>query len=123
RDLAVGHRAGRPGPQLAAARGGAVGVEVAMIIGAIRRSIRLKMMLVMIVSTFSALLITAVLLVAYDLRSDERAAERDLPTQADLVGRATVAALVFDDSLAAHQSLALLQARPRITAAAIYDRG
>ncbi|MGH8372313.1 MAG: sensor histidine kinase, partial [Gammaproteobacteria bacterium] len=45
----------------------------------------------------------------------------DLSTQAELIGRACVPALQFDDPKVANANLALLQARPMIDAAALYN--
>jgi signal transduction histidine kinase/ActR/RegA family two-component response regulator len=87
---------------------------------AIASSIRLKVLLVVIVTTFAALLLTAAVLVSYEIRSNESAAVEDLTTQAELMGRASTPALQFDDSLTAIQNLDLLQVRPGISAAAIY---
>src|SRR5205085_1248767 len=46
---------------------------------------------------------------------------QDLSTQADLIGRASIPALQFDDRNFARNNLALLEVRPQITAAALYD--
>ena len=50
--------------------------------------------------------------VAYDLRSYQRALLNDLSTQAELVGHMTSAALAFDDPRLARENLALLRSRP-----------
>jgi signal transduction histidine kinase/CheY-like chemotaxis protein len=86
----------------------------------IGRSIRLKVMLLMIVTAFAALTITAVVLVIHDARRYEAGSATDLKTQADMVGRASSAALDFDDPVAARQTLASLAYRPRISKAALY---
>lgn len=87
---------------------------------ALRRSIRAKLTLMVIVTTFTALLFTAVVLVIYDLRTYRQSWINDLITQADLLGRASAPALSFDDPTAAQQNLALLSVRPRIAVGAIY---
>jgi two-component system, sensor histidine kinase len=89
-------------------------------LSAVRRSIRGKLMLVMILTTFTALLCTAILLVFYDLRTYQRSWVSDLVTQADLLGLASAPALSFDDPQSAQQNLALLRIRPKISAGAIY---
>lgn len=71
-------------------------------------------------TTFVALLLTAGALLAYELNTYRRAWVEDLHAQADLIARATAAALVFDDPKAANENLALLESRHRIRAAAIY---
>jgi len=79
-------------------------------------------MSLMIATTALALLVTAVLLVLYDVSYYRRAWLSDLTTQANLVGRASAPALAFDDSAAAGKNLELLAVRPRIVSAALYTR-
>ncbi len=86
----------------------------------INRSVRRKLMLVMLVTTFTALLVAAIALVTYELRTYERSWAADLITQADILARASAPALSFDDPRAAAENLALLKVRPQIRAAAIY---
>ena len=84
------------------------------------RSIRHKLLWVVVTTTFVALALTGTAMVIYDLRKYQESWKDDLLTQADILGRASAAALSFDDAKAAEANLALLQARPAITAAAIY---
>ncbi|HET9252484.1 MAG TPA: ATP-binding protein, partial [Candidatus Eisenbacteria bacterium] len=86
----------------------------------VRHSIRRKLMLVVIVTTLAALLFTAIVLVAYDVRTYQRSWVNDLATQAEILGRAAAPALAFDDPMSAYHYLSLLRARPQIEAAAIY---
>ena len=86
----------------------------------VRHSVRKKLMLVVLATTFTALLLTGIAMVAYDLRTYQQTWVNDLATQADILGRASAPALVFDDPKAARENLALLRARPKISAAAIY---
>jgi len=86
----------------------------------LRRSIRTKLVIVVLVTTFAALLVTAVVLVMYEIRTYRQSGVEDLIGQADLLGSASAAALSFDDPLAAQQDLALLKVRPGIEAAGIY---
>jgi signal transduction histidine kinase/ActR/RegA family two-component response regulator len=79
------------------------------------------MMLVVIVTTLAALLFTAIILVAYDVKTYQRSWVNDLATQAEILGRAAAPALAFDDPMSAYHYLSLLRARPQIQAAAIYD--
>ena len=90
-------------------------------LGFVRHSIRRKMMLVVIVTTLAALLFTAVILVAYDVRTYQESWVNDLVTQAEILGRAAAPALAFDDPMSAYHYLSLLRARPQIQAAAIYN--
>src|SRR5436190_17188483 len=85
-------------------------------------SIRVKMMLIVLVTTFAALLFAGIVLVAYDVQSSQSAWARDLMMEAETVGRTSAPAIVFGDTLTAHQSLALLAIRPEIGSAAVYTR-
>ncbi len=78
-------------------------------------------MMAVVATTLIALSITAVVLVIYDLRTYQQSWVNDLEAQADIVGRASGAALDFNDPEAAAQNLELLRVRPRITAGALYD--
>jgi signal transduction histidine kinase/ActR/RegA family two-component response regulator len=89
-------------------------------IGRIRRSIRLKVMVFMLAITLAALLCTGTILVLYDLRQHRESWVTDLVTQAEIVGRASAPALAFHDTLTAQQNLALLSVRPQIDQAALY---
>ena len=84
------------------------------------RSVRTKLFVGVLVTSFVAILITGISLLAYDLHSLRRTLTDDLGTQAVLIGRACTPALQFDDEKAADDNLALLKARPNIDAAAVY---
>jgi two-component system, sensor histidine kinase len=84
------------------------------------QSIRSKLMLVVLATTATALIVVAIALVVYESRAYERGAANGLMTQAQILGRASAPALVFDDPAAARENLALLKVQPRIRAAAIY---
>jgi signal transduction histidine kinase/ActR/RegA family two-component response regulator len=86
-----------------------------------RRSIREKLVTIVMSTTLAALLVALGTVVAYDLRSYQRALQNDLATQAELLGHMTSAALAFDDPRLAHENLALLRTRPSLRAAALYD--
>lgn len=86
-----------------------------------RRSLRFKLAFVVLATTLLALMVAGAALVYYDLRDYEQRWSNDLLTQADILARASAPALAFDDAPAATQNLALLQARRRILAAALYD--
>ncbi|MCE9659802.1 MAG: response regulator [Burkholderiales bacterium] len=83
-------------------------------------SIRHKMMRVVMTTTLVALLLSAAALLVYELQNFRETRVEDLKTQADLVARASAAALVFDDPRVARENLQLLSLRPQIEAAAIY---
>ena len=86
-----------------------------------RRSIREKLVTIVMSTTLAALAVSVGTVVVYDLRSYKHALLNDLATQAELVGHMTSAALAFDDARLAHENLALLRSRPSVRAAAIYD--
>jgi PAS domain S-box-containing protein len=83
-------------------------------------SVRHKLFAVVLLTSLSALLITGISMAIYDLRGYRVTWENDLRTQAELIGRASIPALQFDDPQLASNNLALLSVRPSITAAALY---
>ncbi|MGH8399623.1 MAG: CHASE sensor domain-containing protein, partial [Gammaproteobacteria bacterium] len=83
-------------------------------------SVRYKMFFGVLLTSLAALVVTGVSLLAYDLHNLKQTWADDLSTQAELIGRACVPALQFDDPKVANANLALLQARPMIDAAALY---
>jgi signal transduction histidine kinase len=88
----------------------------------LRSSIRRKVMLLVLATTISALLLSAAGLVIYDLQSYEQSWTRDLGLQAEILARASAAALAFDDHEAAQKDLAIIRVRPNVLAAAIYTQ-
>ncbi len=86
-----------------------------------QRSIRKKLVAMVMTTTLVALLVSIALVVAYDLRSYHRTLTNDLSTDAELVGHMTSAALTFDDPRLANEDLLLLRASPLVRGAAIYD--
>ena len=84
------------------------------------RSVRSRLMLVVLATTLAALGVVAMALLVYESRTYERSTAAGLMTQAQVLGRATAAALVFDDPAAARDNLAALKLQPQIRAAAIY---
>ena len=84
-------------------------------------SIRKKLVVVVMATTFAALLVSMGLIIGYDLRNYQRALMNDVSTQAELVGHMTSAALAFDDARLAGENLALLRIRPAVRAGAIFD--
>ena len=86
-----------------------------------QRSIRKKLVAMVMTTTLVALLVSIALVVAYDLRSYHHTLVNDLSTDAELVGHMTSAALTFDDPRLANEDLLLLRASPLVRGAAIYD--
>jgi signal transduction histidine kinase len=88
-----------------------------------RESVSRKFLLVVLTATVSALMITGISLVFYDVHTSRRAWVDDLSTQAEILGLASAPALDFADPASAQEYLALLQAKPNIAQAAIYTAG
>ena len=87
------------------------------------RSISRKLMLVVLSTTFTGLLLSALAMLAYDIRTYQTAWLDDLRTQADLIASSSAPALTFNDPRTATENLALLKSRPAIVEAAIYGPG
>lgn len=85
------------------------------------RSIRRKLVAVMVATTVSALLFALTAMVAYDLRNYSQLMRHDITTQTNLLAAASTAALSFNDPTAARENLRVLEHRARISAAAVYD--
>jgi signal transduction histidine kinase len=85
------------------------------------RSIRHKLLLIVLATTAAALLTAGAGMVVYDLRTYQQSWIDDLTTQGDILGQASTPALEFDDPKTARESMELLKARPQIVAAAIYN--
>jgi signal transduction histidine kinase/CheY-like chemotaxis protein len=86
-----------------------------------RRSIRQKLVAIVMSTTLAALVVSVGSVIAFDLRSYQHMLRSDLSTQAELVGHMTTAALTFDDARLARENLGLLRTRPSVRAAALYD--
>jgi signal transduction histidine kinase len=84
------------------------------------RSLRLKLVGVILVTTLAALVVALAAIITYDLRAYHRTWTADMSTQAELLGRMSAPALAFDDPQAAQGNLELLRLRPSVRAAAIY---
>ncbi len=85
------------------------------------RSVRQKLFVGVLLTSLAAILVTGAALLFYDLHTLKDTLSNDLNTQAELIGRACVPALQFDDAKVANDNLALLQARPNIDTAALYN--
>ena len=93
-----------------------------MMFSTIRRSLRHKLMLLLLGTAVAALALSAVGLVFLDLRAYERQWSTDLQAQADIVARAAAPALHFNDRATASEDLGSLRARPNIVGGQLYDR-
>ena len=85
------------------------------------RSVRARLVLVVIATTMTALLIAATAMILYDMREYRQSLTADLATQADILGQSSVAALLFDDAEAARENLLTLKAKPNVIAGALYN--
>lgn len=83
-------------------------------------SVRSKLILMAVSTTFVALLVAALAMLLYDLRTFKQYWVDDLMTQADIIANVTAPALTFNDAKTAQQNLAVLRVRPQILAGAIY---
>jgi len=83
-------------------------------------TVRGKLILMAVSTTFVALLAASLAMLLFDLRAFQRYWTDDLMTQADIMARVTAPALTFNDEETARQNLAVLRVRPQILAAAIY---
>jgi signal transduction histidine kinase/ActR/RegA family two-component response regulator len=85
------------------------------------RSLRSKMIVVVLLTTLAALAVALGAMVANDVRRSQQAWTADLLTQAELLAQATAPALSFDDHKVARDYLGLLRFKPQVQAAAVYD--
>jgi PAS domain S-box-containing protein len=85
------------------------------------RSVRQKLFVGVLLTSLAAIVVTGAALLFFDLHTLRDTLRQDLSTQAELIGRACVPALQFDDAKVANDNLALLQARPAVDAAALYN--
>ncbi len=83
-------------------------------------SVRSKLILMAVSTTFVALLASSIAMLLYDLRTFQRYWVDDLTTQADIIASVTTPALAFNDAKTAQQNLAVLRVRPQILAGAVY---
>ena len=83
--------------------------------------IRRKLLVVIMVTTATALLLTGVGIVALDGLLFRRAMLRDLTALASIVSDNTTAALQFDDARVANETLSALRARPHMVTACLYN--
>ncbi|QJE02719.1 response regulator [Massilia forsythiae] len=84
-------------------------------------TVRGKLILMAVSTTIVALLSAALVMLLFDLRAFQRYWIDDLVAQGDIMARVNVPALAFNDDKTARQNLAVLQVRPQILAAAIYN--
>jgi two-component system, sensor histidine kinase len=86
----------------------------------LRASVRGKVLAVILTTTLVALLVNALALLYYNVEDYRATQVADLRTQAEILGRASAAALAFGDQREAQRDLGMLQARGDVEAAALY---
>lgn len=84
--------------------------------------IKRKLVGVMVLTSFAVLLLTSIVLLAYELYSYKQSTRRSLLTIADIIAANSTAVLIYDDHKLATEILSALRAEPEITAAALYDK-
>lgn len=85
------------------------------------RTVRQKLLGVVLLTTLVALVVALAAIIGYNLRADHQSLVADMSTQSELLGHMTAPALSFDDKKLASQNLSLLRIRPKVRAAAIYN--
>jgi signal transduction histidine kinase/CheY-like chemotaxis protein len=85
------------------------------------RTVRQKLIGVVLLTTLVALVVALGAIIAYNLRTDHQNLIADMTTQSELLGHMTAPALTFDDQQLASQNLSLLRFRQGVRAAAIYN--
>jgi signal transduction histidine kinase len=91
-----------------------------MTIASRKGSVRSKLLAAVIATTGCALLMTGIAVAYFDVRSFRESSLADLAAISDILGLASTPALEFDDPQTAAEYLALLRAKPAVSAAAIY---
>lgn len=86
-----------------------------------RRSVRGKLMMVALITTGIALLVSSATLLTRDLHAYRTGLTVDLATEASILALSTGPALAFDDQATADRNVKALSARPAVLAAGIYD--
>lgn len=84
-------------------------------------SIKRKLMLITMLTSSAALVLSSVSFLIYDLISFRRQLSQDLMTQAEIIGFNSGAAMAFKDESAATATLSALKAKDDIVAAALYS--
>jgi signal transduction histidine kinase/CheY-like chemotaxis protein len=83
-------------------------------------SVRSKLIIMAVSSTFVALLLASIAMLLVDLRSFRQDSVDALTAQAELIASVTAPALAFNDAKTAGQNLALLRVYPQILSGAVY---
>jgi signal transduction histidine kinase len=84
--------------------------------------IKRKLMLVIMLTSLTALLLACAGFAAYEWVTLRRSMVNDLTTLADVIGTTSTAALIFEDTQAATEFLRALKTKPHIVAACFYTK-
>jgi signal transduction histidine kinase/CheY-like chemotaxis protein len=85
-----------------------------------RRTLRGKLLAIVMIATNAALLLSALSLLAYEIRSYRHAASAEVKSQADLLSQSIIPTIEFNDAKAATDALAALKVRPDVEYAAAF---
>jgi signal transduction histidine kinase/ActR/RegA family two-component response regulator len=91
------------------------------LLGAIKRSIRNKVIVLTLAATLAGMLASAGALLTYEIGEHRRSGVADALTQASILARSAAPALRFEDPVAAAADLAVLESLERVLVGAIYD--
>lgn len=83
--------------------------------------VRNKLLIVILITTLTALVFAGGAMLFYDLTNYRRSWANDIQTQAELLGQTVTPALQFGDPETGQEVLDLLRIRPQIAAAAVYN--
>ncbi len=86
----------------------------------VRRTVRGKLMRVVLITTVSALCVAGMAMLTVDLTRYQKSWASDLTTEASILAVSLAPALAFNDQEGAMRDLSALKARPRVMAAALY---
>jgi PAS domain S-box-containing protein len=86
----------------------------------VRRSVRGKLMRVVLLTTSIALAVAGIAMLTHELTVYRQSWAADLSNEAAILALSTAPALAFDDQVVAERNVSALQARPRVKTAAIY---
>jgi signal transduction histidine kinase len=86
-----------------------------------RRSLSTKLRVVVLASTFVALIVALGAMIAYDLGTTHRGWIGDVEAQAELLGHASAVGAASGDARGVHDTLTMLRFEPKVRSAAVYD--
>jgi signal transduction histidine kinase len=85
-------------------------------------SIRAKLFAVVMITTAAALVVAAISMTVFELKSYRQALQRELATVANVIGLNSTAALEFSDARTAREILSAAASLPEVLSACLYDR-